>query len=220
MKRNKDEGKVIEVPILSVYDRRNATEMHCDAIKVGFRAILLQRKEDGKFHPIFYFSKRTTDYESKYHSFELETLAIIYALRRFRIYLQGITFKIVTGYNLLTLTLNRNDINPRIAWWALKLENFNYALEPRKEGRMEHVDALSSNIWMLEENTFEQNLSICPYKDLNKVRSLLESGKLKFYEMKNGFVYRKLGDRVLFYVLGNIFCVCIMMRLVMWLVIR
>lgn len=70
-------GKLIEAPILSIYDPRSVTELHCDASSIGFGAILLQKKDDGKFHPIFYFSKRTTDCESKYHSFELETLAII-----------------------------------------------------------------------------------------------------------------------------------------------
>lgn len=42
----------------------------------------MQRKDDGKIHPIFYFSKRTKDLESKYHSFELETLAIIIRLNK------------------------------------------------------------------------------------------------------------------------------------------
>jgi len=48
-----------------------------DASSLGFGAVLLQIKEDGKLHPIFYFSKRTSIAESKYHSFELETMPII-----------------------------------------------------------------------------------------------------------------------------------------------
>ncbi|XP_044312889.1 E3 SUMO-protein ligase ZBED1-like [Drosophila rhopaloa] len=54
---------------------------------------------------ILYLSKRTSVAESKYHSFELETIAFIYALRRFRIYLYGQRFKIITDCNSLTLTL-------------------------------------------------------------------------------------------------------------------
>lgn len=65
------------------------------------------------------------------------------------------------------LTLNKKEVNPRIARWALELQNFEYTLEHRNGSRMLHVDALSriSNILVLEENTFEQNLSICQSRD-------------------------------------------------------
>jgi len=92
---------LVDAPILSIYDPRKETELHCDASSVGYGAVLLQRSSDKKLHPIFYFSKRTTDTESRYHSFELETLAIIYALRRFRTYLQDIKFKIVIKIAML-----------------------------------------------------------------------------------------------------------------------
>ena len=87
--------KLVEAPILSIYDPRDETELHTDASTLGFGAILMQKKADMKMYPIFYFSKRTSETESRYHSFELETLAIVYALRRFRVYLHGIKFKIV-----------------------------------------------------------------------------------------------------------------------------
>lgn len=108
-------NKLSEAPILAIYNPTDPTELHCDASSQGFGAVLLQRKSDNRFHPVFYFSKRTTEVESRYHSYELETLAIIYALRRFRVYLLGIPFKIVTDCNALIMTLNKKVINPRIA---------------------------------------------------------------------------------------------------------
>lgn len=45
-------------------------------------------------------SKRTTEAESRYQSLELETLSVIYALKRFKIYLQGIYFKVVTDFKV------------------------------------------------------------------------------------------------------------------------
>lgn len=66
-------------------------------------------------HPVFYFSRRTTEAESKYHSFEFETLAIVYAFRRFRIYLQGIQFVVISDCNAVTQTLEKRDLNARIA---------------------------------------------------------------------------------------------------------
>ena len=75
-------GKLTEKLLLAIYNPRDPAELHCDASSVGFGSVLLQRKEDGRFHPIFFFSKRTTECESKYHSFELEMLSIIYARER------------------------------------------------------------------------------------------------------------------------------------------
>lgn len=98
-------SKLIDDPILSIYGPQNVTELHCDASSHGFGAILMQRQSDGKFHPVFYYSKRTTDVESRLHSYELETLSIINALRRFRVYLLGMKFKIVTDCQSLALTL-------------------------------------------------------------------------------------------------------------------
>ena len=70
-------------PVLVLYNPTRETELHTDASSHGFGAVLLQKQSDGRFHPVSYYSRRTTNAESRYHSLELETLAIIYALRRF-----------------------------------------------------------------------------------------------------------------------------------------
>lgn len=121
-----------------------------------------KQKYDGKFHPVFYFSKRTTECETKYHSYELECLAIIYSIKRFHIYLQGIPSTIVTDCDSLRLTLNKKDICPRIMRWTLFLQNYDYTVVHRSNRQMFHVDALSrvQNILILEANTFEQILSL------------------------------------------------------------
>lgn len=87
----------------------------------------------------------------------METLAIIFALRRFRVYLTGMRFKIVTDCRSLTQTLNKKNLNPRISRWALELQDFDYVLEHRDSKRMGHVDALSRchNILVVEPETFE-----------------------------------------------------------------
>jgi len=127
---------LLEAPILALYNPKDPTELHCDASALGFGSILMQKKKDSKFHPVFYFSKRTTDVEAKYHSFELETLAVVYSLQRFRIYLQGIQFKIVTDCSALTLALNKKELCPRTTRWALFLQDYDYTLEHRAGKRM------------------------------------------------------------------------------------
>jgi len=58
--------------------------------------------------PIAYFSRATSDAEKNYHSYELETLAIVKAVERFHVYLQGINFKIITDCNSLVLAMKKN----------------------------------------------------------------------------------------------------------------
>lgn len=106
---NELKSRLVKSPVLAIYSPERETELHCDASSIGFGSVLLQRQDDKKFHPISYFSKTASGAESKYHSFELETLSIIYALRRFRPYLEGIAFTIVTDCNSLTMTLEKKS---------------------------------------------------------------------------------------------------------------
>lgn len=197
-------AKLVAAPILSIFDPKDETELHCDASALGFVAILMQRKADLKFHPVFYFSKRASEAESRYHSFELEMLAIIYALKRFRVYFHGQTFKIVTDCNSLALALRKHEINPRIARWVLELQNYDYTTEHREGKRMTHVDGLSriNSICVVEDNSFESNLVTAQLQDesIVEIRGRLEKSGDKFFKMRNGIVYRKARDNLLFYV--------------------
>jgi len=167
----------------------------------------MQKKRDSKFHPVSYFSKRTTDTESRYHSFELETLAVIYALRRFRIYLYGIRFKIVTDCASLKLTLEKRDINPRIVRWAIELMQYDYVSEHRPGAKMQHVDALSraTNILVIDDNPLELELAVSQNRDpkIKKLREKLEKSEDKYYEMRNGLIYRKKDSKLRLYNIGK-----------------
>jgi hypothetical protein len=120
------------------------TELHTDASSIGYGAILIQ-KYDGQNKVVAYYSKRTSPSESKYHSYELETLAIVKALRHFRVYLIGIKFTIVTDCNAVKATVNKKEILPRVARWWTYLQDFNYEIVYRKGSSLSHVDFLSRN---------------------------------------------------------------------------
>jgi len=110
-------------PILNLYRVKAETELYADASALGYGAILLQRNnEDQRFHPVYYFSGKTTPAEAKYSSYELEVLAIVKALKKFRVYLLGIAFIIVTDCRAFTLTMSKKDLCVRVARWALLLE--------------------------------------------------------------------------------------------------
>lgn len=138
--------KLVGAPILTLYRVGADTELHTDASKYGYGAILLQKdNEDGKLHPVHYFSRKTTREEEKYHSYELEVLAVMRAIERFRVYLIGIEFKIVTDCKAFTQTLNKRELCPKIARWAMELQEYKFTIEHRSGKGMCHVDALSRN---------------------------------------------------------------------------
>jgi hypothetical protein len=61
------------------------------------------------------FGRMTTDVEERYHSYELENLAVVESLERFKYYLVGHHFKLVTDCNSLVSTLKKKELVPHIA---------------------------------------------------------------------------------------------------------
>jgi len=139
-------------------------------------------------------SRKTSDAERKYSSYELEALAVIEALKKFRVYLLGKTFKIVTDCAAFQQTIRKKDLMPRIARWILLLEEYNYTIEHRSGTRLKHVDALSRHPVM----------TIRPYDIIPKMRKaqdddeairdikkLLERGlSYQDYVLRSGLIYR------------------------------
>ncbi|GFV45221.1 retrovirus-related Pol polyprotein from transposon 297 [Trichonephila clavipes] len=94
-------------PVLGIYRQNCETEIHTDASIDGLAAVLLQRfPDDNSLHPIYYMSRKTSETERKYTSYELEVLAIIEALKKFKVYILGMSFKIITDCNAFTKTMS------------------------------------------------------------------------------------------------------------------
>lgn len=129
-------------PVLALYDHTAETEVHTDASSKGLAGILLQRSNN-QMRPVAYFSRKTSREESVYHSYELEALAVVESLKRFRIYLAGIEFKVVTDCSAVRETFEKRDLLPRIARWWLSIQEYNFNVIHRPGSTHKHVDALS-----------------------------------------------------------------------------
>jgi hypothetical protein len=102
-------------------------------------------KIDGKNRVVEYYSKRTSPAESRYHSYELETLAVVNAIKYFRHYLHGREFLVVADCNSLKAARNKVNLSDRVyRWWAY-LQTFTFDIMYREGKRMSHVDFLSRN---------------------------------------------------------------------------
>lgn len=132
-------------PVLALYDPKLETQIHTDASKHGVGSILLQNQGDGVFKPIAYYSRQTSPEEAHFSSYELETLSVIAALIKFRSYILGLNFTIVTDCNSLRATFLKMDMLPRVArWWSL-IQEYDCNVIYRSGKGMMHVDALSRN---------------------------------------------------------------------------
>lgn len=131
-------------PVLALYNPEAVTEVRTDASSLGIAGILMQMQAE-RLHPVFFYSRQTTDTEQKYHSYELETLAVVESLKKFRPYLLGLQFSVITDCNALKATSTKKQIIPRIARWWLQLQEFTFDVKYRPGNRMKHVDALSRN---------------------------------------------------------------------------
>ena len=184
--------KLAENPVLKIYNSSLATELHTDASAVAYSAILLQLHADG-LHPVYYMSKRTSETESKYSSYELEALAIIEGVKKYRNYLYGIHFKIMTDCQAFEQTLKKKDLSAKVARWVIFLDQFDYEVEHRVGSKMRHTDALSRNPYVaVITNKLYEQIKIAQYNDegLNAICEILKAGSYKDYWIDNGLLYK------------------------------
>lgn len=183
--------------------------MHTDASKFGLGGILLQKKED-RLHPVAYYSRQTRGAESNYHSYELETLAVVETLKKFRVYLLGMNFTVVTDCNSLKQSANKKDLIPRIARWWLQLLEFTFTIQYRPGTHMRHVDALSRNpiaiqqICHIETSDWvlSGQLTDAQLQDVHKILSKppvtsYEHHIYKNYALRDNRIYRITGKGLL-----------------------
>ncbi|CAL1291955.1 unnamed protein product [Larinioides sclopetarius] len=184
-------------PVLHVFQQGYPLELHTDACSLGFGAVLLQKSDDGQFYPIYYFSCKSTVQQEKYHSYELEVQAVIEALKKFKNYLLGTKFKIITDCDAFQKTMHKKDLPAKIARWALMLEDFDYEVCHRSGRQMKHVDALSRHpILVISSNDITQKVKNAQDQDefISKIKSMIESTPSNEFFLKNGILYKLNND--------------------------
>lgn len=140
---NQLKAKLCARETLALYDPKAVEhELHTDASAIGLAGILIQITEKTK-RPVSYFSRKTNDIEKNYHSYELETLAVVESVERFRVYLLGKHFTVITDCESLRTSATKKNLIPRVARWWLRMQEFDFDVKHRTGMQMSHVDALS-----------------------------------------------------------------------------
>lgn len=83
---------------------------------------------NGKHRVVAWASRLLLDREKKYHINEKEALCVVWAVSRFRVYLLGKKFKIFTDNATITYLQTCRLLSPRIARYALVLQEYDFEL--------------------------------------------------------------------------------------------
>ena len=74
---------------------------------------------------------------------ELECLAAVLGIKKFRAYVEGMPFKVETDHASLKWLMSQKDLSGRLARWSLKLQAFDFSIEHRKGSANVVPDVLS-----------------------------------------------------------------------------
>jgi RNase H-like domain found in reverse transcriptase/Reverse transcriptase (RNA-dependent DNA polymerase) len=105
---------------LPQYDREFVLDTDASGYQLG--CVLQQRGDDGALHPTVYWSRSLISPELKYSATEREALAIVWAVRTLRHYLEGRRFRVRTDHRALSWIFGAaSSDNARLARYRLKL---------------------------------------------------------------------------------------------------
>ncbi|CCO37425.1 Retrotransposable element Tf2 155 kDa protein type 1 [Rhizoctonia solani AG-1 IB] len=137
--------RVTNWPVLAHSNPDKPYFLETDALGVAMGAILSQRTNDGRLHPIAYMLKSFNNAEQNYDTHDKELLAIIKALEEWRIFLEGTPqpITVFTDHRNLEYWQKTRSFNRRHARWQLYLADFNFEIHFRPGKQSGKPNALS-----------------------------------------------------------------------------
>lgn len=199
---------LIKSPILSCPNFDKPFTIACDASGVGLGAVLSQESEKGEI-VVAYASRTLTRGEQNFSVTERECLAVLWAIEKFRPYVEGTRFTVITDHYSLLWLLNLKDPQGRLARWSYRLQPYDFKLVHRK-GK-DHVvpDMLSrapvegdsnvkvpveahSNTFVgeIHENTLHDNWYLTMVKAVQD-----DSDKYPLWRVEDGKLYKLVMDK-------------------------
>ncbi|EYC14758.1 hypothetical protein Y032_0039g138 [Ancylostoma ceylanicum] len=148
---------ICTAPVLAQPDIENARKgthpfiIFIDASTEGLAAVLSQEGEDKQLHPIFFASKGLSKAEKRYNVTDLEVLAVVFAVRRFHMFIYGLPTIVRTDHKPLTALFKRTNVSARVLRWSLELQRYNLEIQYVKRTANAVADALSRGAARINE---------------------------------------------------------------------
>ena len=142
-------------PVLKQVDDTKPFILKTDASNYALGAVLLQGDDKTSEHPIEYASRLLTDAERNYSTTEREALAVVWALGKFRGYVEGQNITVATDHQPLKWLLSLKSPSGRLARWSLQIQSYNLNIDyvPGKSNVV--ADMLSRPVCSSELNSSE-----------------------------------------------------------------
>lgn len=156
-----------------------------DASDAGMGAVLVQG--DGEEERVIaYWSQKLSSAQRKYQTTERECLAVILAVEKFRPYIEGVKFTVITDHASLLWLRNLKDPTGRLGRWALRLQPYDFALKHRKGKFMVVADALSRAV---------DSLVVSPISDAkyDELKTKVQANPKKFpsFKVEDELLFRR-----------------------------
>ena len=139
-----------DAPILMHPDSSKSFVMETDSSGFGLGAVLSQKFDDGRFHPVGYYSRSLTPAERNYDIHDKELLAVKSAFEEWRHLLEGAAFRITVftdHMNLLHFFKKLPQVlSGRHARWLLFFSRFDFEFVYREGSKNRKPDALSRSV--------------------------------------------------------------------------
>ena len=155
--------KCMTVPVLAFADLEKPFVLETNASGIGLGAVLLQKQENGKLHPIAYASRALHGSQKNYHLSKLEFLTLKWAItEQFREYLMYKPFTVRTDNNPLTYIMTMPNLDAMGHQWINALAGFDFKIEYLKGTDNKVTDILSHVKTRLDDATTKELLVDCP----------------------------------------------------------
>jgi deoxyuridine 5'-triphosphate nucleotidohydrolase len=134
--------QMTEAPVLCIPDPELPFTVTTDASDFAVGAVLSQDQGQGP-QPVAFTSRKMNPHEKNYAVHEKETLAIMHALSKWRVYLEGRHFVVFTDHATLRHFAEQPNLTRRQARWTEKMQDYDFQIKylPGKENVV--ADAIS-----------------------------------------------------------------------------